>query len=85
MCCRCERVDVFGVGLLSAAWDQDKVYAHFWDDAVGQCVPSAAPLRTIAMHRPERFRQFRRWRDTRVRTDLLMHVLHAFGVLRWRR
>ena len=33
-----------GVGLLSAAWDADKVYAHYWDEAVGQCTRAEAPL-----------------------------------------
>ena len=80
----CANVDVFGVGLLSQRWDEDKAYAHYWDGAAGVCAASKAPFRAVAMHRPLGWRTLPAWRDARLGSELLLHLLHAFGVIRWR-
>jgi len=63
------------------------VYVHYWDSSVGQCVAptmsEAERLRTIAQLAPQRFRSLHKWRAARVRTELLMHVLHAWGAITW--
>ena len=81
----CNAVDVYGVGLLSTG--ADNVYAHYWDAKVGQCFAASSTeaerLRLIGMWRPHGFRSLYKWQGGRVRTELLMHVLHTFGIIEW--
>ena len=81
----CEQVDVYGAGLHSKGVGHDKIYAHAYDEAVGRCM---APMRGPGA-RPFRFGKVKGmlglfgWRRDRVRTEMLMHVLHALGVIHW--
>ena len=74
----CERVDVYGVGLHSAGLDADMSYVHFTDDHVATCAnKSSAHGRRLP---PE----YMRWLRDRVTHEVVIHTLHAFGILSWR-
>ena len=82
-------VDVFGVGLFSAEGVAgDKVYTHSYDAGVGRCVGvgRAARFANVSVERFERRRWASKssWREQRVRSEMMMHILHNLGVVRWR-
>ena len=77
----CDAVDVYGAGLHSAGVDADKIYAHAYDERVGQCLePGPRPYKFGKL---KGILGFFQWRKDRVRTEMLMHVFHALGVTRW--
>jgi len=78
----CDTVSLYGAGLLSVGGAAaDKVYVHFFDDAVGACLDEGnATLRGEADTR--RFSRAT-WLKDRLRTEMLLHVLHAMGIIRW--
>jgi hypothetical protein len=77
----CERVDVYGLGLYSGGAHEDKVYAHAYDERVGQCLQPGS--RVYEFGNAKGLGGFFAWRRDRVRTEILMHVLHALGIVRW--
>lgn len=81
-------VDVYGVGLFAASPFGEKVYTHAYDDEVGQCVAVAKAAqftgKTEEMITKMRWVSKTAWRNQRVRGELLMHVLHALGIVHWR-
>ena len=85
--CR-QPVDVYGVGLFSEDGARgDKVYAHAYDSGAGRClgVGKAAKLANVSVERFEQRRWATKtsWRNQRVRSEMLTHILHALGVVRW--
>ena len=89
----CDRVDVYGVGLFSEGPRADKIYAHAYDRHVGRCAAPPAPgpeaLRMTApgynLYKPtlHGMTWAPKWLQTRVESELVMHVLHAFDIIRW--
>lgn len=95
----CEAVSLFAHGLYSEHVHAWKRYVHYYDasDGVPQCVSAARsraalgrnsqpPNRSLLTSRDELLRQNQwvgRWIKDRVRTELLLHVLHALGVVDW--
>ena len=65
----------------------EKTYAHYFDDAVGGClVPSN--LSRAERDRADsaaRARWYSRelWLRARLRNEMLVHVLHAMGIVTW--
>ena len=77
----CGSVDVYGSGLHSRGVGHDKIYAHAYDERVGQCLePGPRPYR---FGKAKGINGFVKWRKDRVRTEMLLHILHAVGVVRW--
>ena len=77
----CAAVDVYGSGLHSRGVGHDKIYAHAYDERVGHCLaPGSRPYRFGKL---KGILGFVKWRKDRVRTEMLLHVLHALGVVRW--
>ena len=74
----CDRVDVYGAGLFSRGPASPKLYVHNYDPFVGACRgesrwnPELGP-RTWALA----------WLKRRLADELTLHVLHAFGIIRW--
>ena len=58
----------------------DKLYLHAYDEAAGGCLRATAGY---AFSRQSNFGEYRRWRSSRIHTELLLHVLHATGVVTW--
>jgi hypothetical protein len=87
--CR-QPVSVYGVGLFSAAGALgDKLYAHAYDRrGVGTCVTLERAARAAGQTEEAFLRQRwmtkQRWRDQRLRGEMLMHLLHVLGIIRWR-
>ena len=90
----CNHVDVYGVGLFSAGASGDKLYAHAYDDRVGKCAPppGGRGLDALRMkpapwdHRKQMINGLSygpSWLRARIDRELLMHVFHAFDILRW--
>ena len=77
----CEQVSVYGAGLLSAGPGADKIYAHAYDSHVGQCLDTGAL--SYRFSRYEGYGQYRKWLAARVEAELLLHMLHAVGAIRW--
>ena len=77
-----DRVDVFGAGLFSTSPESEKVYTHNYDEFIAKCV--------VDPNNPRSKRQMLthswafKWLKQRLADELTMHILHAFGVLRWR-
>ena len=78
----CDRVDVFGVGLFSTAPSSDKVYVHSYDGAVSGCLvdPKSKTAKRPMLTHSWVFK----WLKQRLADELTMHILNAYGVLRWR-
>ena len=77
----CRNVDVYGAGLFSAGPTDDKIYAHAYDSEVGLCLEPGS--RVYEFGNARGLAGFFRWRRDRVRSEMLMHVLHELGVFRW--
>ena len=78
----CDRVDVYGAGLFSPGPASEKVYVHYYDEWVASCVVDPTKKMT---HRPLLTHSWAfKWLKQRLADELTMHVLHAFGVVRWR-
>ena len=73
---RCDRVDVYGAGLFSRGPDFPKVYVHSYDPYVAAC-RGRKPLRFT----PHSYSLA--WFKQRLADEMTLHVLHAFGVVRW--
>jgi hypothetical protein len=83
-------VDVYGMGLLSLSGASgDKIYTHSYDDDVAaRCVhlhDAAEHLRKT----PEKVNRMRwstksKWKTQRIRSELLLHIMHVLGIVRWR-
>jgi hypothetical protein len=81
----CDAVNVYGVGLFSEGPKASKRYMHFYDIQTG-----VAQCTNDTMFDGARWRQSRRftaaranWIADRVRTELILHVLHAMRVINW--
>jgi len=63
------------------------IYSHFYDGRPGRCSTdqsSRSHDRKHGCHRHGHCRRTRQeWRRARVEHELLLHTLHAFGVIRW--
>ena len=88
----CDRVNVFGAGLFSEEGASgDKLYAHSYDDRVGRCATPARGLEILRMAQAapgvnEKINGHRfapRWLRSRIQDELLLHVMHAFDIVRW--
>ena len=103
----CERVDVYGAGLLALGGiGAEIVYTHAYDVQPARCVntpdphahrdrdyehgdssgdPHPAPGAKGPKHRKPSRRYFSQshWRRARMQTEVLLHVWHAFGLIRW--
>ena len=77
----CEHVDVYGAGLFSSGVTGDKIYAHAYDEQVGTCLERGS--RAYEFGNVRGLGTFFSWRRDRIRTEILLHVLHALGVVRW--
>ena len=77
----CERVDVYGTGLFAAGATADKVYAHAYDERVGLCLEPGS--RVYEFGNTKGLNGFFKWRRDRVRGELMMHLMHAVGIVRW--
>ena len=77
----CETVDVYGTGLYSAGVGEDKAYVHAYDARVGACLEPGS--RVYEFGNTKGLGGFFAWRRDRVRSEMLMHVLHAIRAVRW--
>ena len=77
----CERVEVYGAGLYAASSRDDKVYAHAYDAAVGRCV--APGERKFEFGSWLGLMGLFHWRRDRVTSEIVLHVLHLLGIIRW--
>ena len=59
----------------------DKAYVHAYDEKVGTCL--APGSRVYEFGNVKGLGGFFSWRRDRVRTELLLHVLHRLGAIRW--
>ena len=66
----CDSVDVFGVGLFSARIEDPKVYTHFYDDSVRMSCDRGVPKHTTLA-------------TDRLQGELIMHLMHALGIITW--
>ena len=77
----CDQVNLYGAGLFSEGVHEAKRYIHFYDlqPGVATCTgsASAAPVSERARVREKR------WVTDRLQTELLLHVLHAMGIINW--
>jgi hypothetical protein len=88
----CRRpVAVYGAGLLShrspaQGAGADKVYSHVYDEGAGRCVNLSRAARFLGPRkdvRRMRWVEKTKWRRQRVQGELLLHLLHALGMIRW--
>ena len=88
----CDRVNVFGAGLFSEEGASgDKLYAHSYDDRVGRCATPTRGLGALRMAQaaPGANENINgvayapRWLRSRIQDELLLHVMHAFDIIRW--
>ena len=77
----CDRVDLYGAGLFSSGVTGDKIYAHAYDERVGMCLEPGS--RVYEFGNVKGLAGFFNWRRDRIRTEILLHVLHALGIVRW--
>ena len=79
----CDKVDIFGVGLRSTSSDRsadtDKVYNHYYDPVARDCARHVSARK----HDRQASDAHARFYSDRLHTEVLMHVLHALGVVRW--
>ena len=72
----------------AAAARPQLIYAHFYDRRVARCTTDPQILQSWAARKTCRKRECRelreRWRRDRVGSELLLHVLHVFGMITWR-
>ncbi|KAL1500616.1 hypothetical protein AB1Y20_013268 [Prymnesium parvum] len=84
--CR-QPVDVYGAGLLSVdGVAGDKVYAHAYDPGASRCIEEEQGARFIGPKRDIRLLRWHEkteWKRQRIKTELLLHVLHALDVIHW--
>ena len=77
-----------------AARAQDVVYTHFFDERPGRCArrrglepedgeDAAASGGAGPAAREKRYWSRRNWLRDRIRTEVLLHLLHALGIVRW--
>ena len=81
----CDQVDVYGVGLLSKGPESEKAYTHYYDESVGHCCTDRkSAQRSSQLKLLKGSGGWKRlWMAERIRSELLMNVLDAFGVMRW--
>lgn len=74
-------MDVYGVGLRSSTQNlhADKVYNHFYDPVARDCSRHVT-TRKRDRQASEAHAQFY---SDRLHTELLMHVMHALGMVGW--
>ena len=58
-----------------------QVYAHAYDQRVGQCLEPGS--RVYEFGNAKGLGGFFAWRRDRVRTEILLHLLHALGIIEW--
>ena len=74
----CSEVEVHGIGWLrleNEDGSSDLVDSRYYDQRVGRCVRPTSKMKKPAGS-PS-------WRVERLRAELLMHVWHSFGIVRW--
>ena len=59
----------------------DKIYAHAYDERVGMCLEPGS--RVYEFGNVKGLAGFFNWRRDRIRTEILLHVLHALGIVHW--
>ena len=79
----CDTVDVYGFGRTLPIGAHGRVIGHAHEQRVGQCLSNASGLGEEANSRL-RARRAAAWRDDVVGYEILLHVLHALGIIRWR-
>ena len=75
----CSEVEVHGIGWLrleNEDGSSDLVDSRYYDQRVGRCVRPTSEVKKPAAGSPS-------WRVERLRAELLMHVWHSFGIVRW--
>ena len=75
-------------GVVDAGTRPQLVYAHAYDGRVARCTTEQRALDWASRHGVCQFRACREekakwWRD-RMGTELVLHVLHSFGMVTWR-
>jgi hypothetical protein len=80
----CDEVNLYGAGLYSDGPRDTKRYLHFYNlvPGVADCVNDTA-RRAARFMRKRTVETRREWVNGRVRTELLLHVLHALKVINW--
>jgi len=73
----CTNVSLYGFGLHSNGPTEAKRYMHSYDP------PGLCDREPFTYSHEGTAGIFRAWRTDRVRNELLLHILHALGVLRW--
>ena len=66
----------------------DKTYIHFYDEWPALCLePEWDPDSRLARDRYKDHKRvsaaFHMWRKDRIRTEVLLHVMHALGIVHW--
>ena len=63
----------------------EKVYTHYYDSAVGRCATHERALRALRSKIQGGLdsKWKKAWMAERIRSELLLHVMHAFGVVNW--
>lgn len=85
----CQKVDVYGFGLLAlGGLGGEKIYSHYFDAAAGRCANISVVRAFKATERERcdakhRSWSKREWRRDRVSLEILMHLFHAFGLVNW--
>ena len=77
----CDRVNVYGAGLLSSGPLGDKMYTHAYDVSVGVCLKG--PL-SYGFSKGKGYDEYRQWLSSRIEAELVMHLLHSIGAITWR-
>jgi hypothetical protein len=89
----CEQVELYGAGLhrgvssTGADGAADLKYLHYYDQQPGKChADGPFTVQDAREHYKDWTRVygiFKTWRLDRLRGELMLHVLHALGVMRW--
>lgn len=77
----CRHVALYGSGLLRLRDEGELVYAHFYDAGAGRCASAESEGTSCNGARCQEARE--RWRRDRLETEVLLHALHALGVVEW--
>ena len=80
----CRHVALYGSGLLRLREEGELVYSHFYDaGGAGRCASPSAQLDRQSCNRAACQEARRRWRRDRLETEVLLHALHALGIVAW--
>ena len=83
----CDSVAIYGFGRVLAVGAHDLIVGRAFEQRVGRCPSNATHLEAEDAHGRERNGRSRgraaAWRDKVVRRELLLHILHALGMVKW--